>query len=164
MEEAVRQNLTSADASDQAVSERIDVKRIERVVIGKSLVRITVKSEDQADSSSANSLEIPWDPTKACRTHVPPSDGAPDQKLLQAIVRAHAWLADLQSGRFSTIEELATAAKIHPKVARQGLRLAFLAPEVTSSILDRDQPERVTLRTIPKLLPLAWTRHGRLLG
>jgi hypothetical protein len=95
---------------------------------------------------------------------LPPSDGKPDQKLLQVVVRAHAWLADLQSGRFSTIEELATAAKIHPKVARQGLRLAFLAPEVTSAILDGNQPERVTLKTIPKLLPLAWTRHGQLLG
>jgi hypothetical protein len=133
VEEAVRQKLTSADASDQAVSERI-----ERVVIGKSLVRITLTSEDQADGSSAKTLEIPWALTKAGRTHAPPpSDGKPDQKLLQAVVRAHAWLSDLQNGRFSTIEELATAAKIHPKVARQGLRLAFLAPEVTSSILKR---------------------------
>jgi hypothetical protein len=158
VEEAVRQNLTSADASDQAVSERI-----ERVVIGKSLVCITVTSEDQADGSSVQTLEIPWAPTKAGRTHLPPSDGKPDQKLLQAVVRAHAWLSDLQNGRFSTIEELATAAKIHPKVARQRLRLAFLAPEVTSAILDGDQSERVTLRTIPKLLSLAWTAHQELL-
>ena len=159
VEEAVRQNLTSADASDRTVSERI-----ERVVIGKSLVRTTVKSEDQADGSSVQTLEIPCAPTKVSRTHLPPSDGKPDQKLLQAVVRAHAWLSDLQSGRFSTIEELATAAKIHPKVARQGLRLAFLAPEVTSAILDSGQPERVTLRAIPNLLPLAWARHRQVLG
>ena len=42
--------------------------------------------------------------------------------------------------------------------------MAFLAAEVTSAILDGNQPERVTLRTIPKLLLLAWTRHGPLLG
>ena len=159
VEEAVRQNLTSADASDRTVSERI-----ERVVIGKSLVRITVKSEDQAAGSSVPTLEIPCAPTKVSRTHLPPSDGKPDQKLLQAVVRAHAWLSDLQSGRFSTIEELATAAKIHPKVARQGLRLAFLAPEVTSSILRGERSEALTLRQMPKPLPLAWTRHRLLLG
>jgi hypothetical protein len=161
VEEAVRNKLTSADASDQAVSERI-----ERVVIGKSLVRITFTSEDhQADGSSAQTLEIPWAPTKASRTHAPPpSDGKADQKLLQAVVRAHAWLADLQNGRFSTIEELATAAKIHPKVARQGLRLAFLAPGVTSSILSGERSEALTLRQMPKPLPLAWTRHRLLLG
>src|SRR6516165_6859842 len=95
VEEAVRQNLTSADASDQAVSERI-----ERVVIGKSLVRITFTSEDQADGSSVKTLEIPWAPTQASRTHLPPLDRKPDQKLLQAVVRAHAWLADVESERF----------------------------------------------------------------
>src|SRR6516165_2252153 len=144
VEEAVRKNLTSADASDQAVSERI-----ERVVIGKSLVRITFKSDGQVDGSSVQTLEIPWAPTKASHTHLLPPDGKPDQKLLQAVVRAHAWLSDLQSGRFSTIEELATAAKIHPKVVRQGLRLAFLAPGVTSSILTGERSEALTLRQMP---------------
>jgi hypothetical protein len=83
---------------------------------------------------------------------------------LQAVVRAHAWLADLQSGRFSTIEELATAAQIHPKVVRQALRLAFLAPEVTFSILRGERCKALTLRQMPKQLPLAWTRHRQLLG
>jgi DNA invertase Pin-like site-specific DNA recombinase len=159
VEEAVRKKLTSADGSDQAVSERI-----ERVVVGKRLVRIKFTSEDQADGSSANTLEIPWDPTKASRTHLPPLDGKSDQKLLQAVVRAHAWRTDLRSGRFSTIEELATAAKIHPKVVRQALRLAFLAPAVTSSILSGERSEALTLRQMPKHLPLAWTRHRQLLG
>jgi DNA invertase Pin-like site-specific DNA recombinase len=160
VEEAVRKNLTLADASNEAVSELI-----EQVVIGKSLVRITFTSEDEADGSSANTLEIAWDPTKAGRTHLPPpSDGKSDQNLLQAVVRAHAWLADLQSGRFSTIEELATAAKIHPKVARQALRLAFLAPAVTSSILSGGRSGALTLRQMPKQLPLAWARHRQLLG
>jgi hypothetical protein len=95
---------------------------------------------------------------------LPPSDGKPDQKLLQAVVRAHACLSDLQSGRFSTIEELATAAKIHPKVARQGLRLAFLAPEVTSAILRGERSEALTLRQMPKPLPLAWTSHRQSFG
>ena len=153
MEETVRKNLTSADASDRAVSERI-----ERVVIGKSLVRITFTSEDQADGASAKTLEIPWTPTKASRTHLPPLDRKPDQKLLQAVVRAHAWLADVESERFSAIEELATAAKLHAKVVRQALRLAFLSPGLTSAILEGNQPE-LTLRQIPKRLPLPWTSH-----
>ena len=140
---AIRKNLASAEGSDQAVSERI-----ERVVIGKSLVSITFKSDGQAHGSSAKTLEIPWVPTKVSCTHLPPSDGTPDQKLLQAVVRAHAWLFDLQNGRFSTIEELAAAAKIHPKVARQALKLAFLAPEVTSSILRRKRSEGLTLNVL----------------
>ena len=81
----------------------------------------------------------------------------PDQKLLQAVVRSHAWLADLKNNRHAFIEELAEAVKIHPKVVRQAIRLAFLAPKVTSAILEGDHPERLTLRQIPKRLPLAWS-------
>jgi hypothetical protein len=117
------------DASDQTVPERIEL-----VVIGKSLVRITFTSEDQADGSSAETLEIPWDPTKASRTHLPPpSDGKPDHKLLQAVVRAHAWLADLESGRFGSIEELAEGVELHPKVVRQAFMMALLAPSPSSA-------------------------------
>ena len=160
VEEAARRTLTCADTSDQITTERI-----ERVVIGKSIVRITFKSENQADGSSPRALEIPWIPTKASYTHLPPpNDGSPDQKSLEAVVRAHAWLADLKSNRYVSIEELAGGVKLHPKVVRQALRLAFLAPEVTSSILRGDRPGKLTLRQIPNRLPLAWTERPRLLG
>lgn len=160
VEEAARRTLTHADTSDQTASELI-----ERVVIGKSIVRITFKSKTQADSSTTKALEIPWTPVKVSYTHLPrPSDGRPDQKSLEAVVRAHAWLADLKSYRYVSIEELAGCVQLHPKVVRQALRLAFLAPKVTISILRGDRPGRLTLRQIPKRLPLAWTELPRLLG
>jgi DNA invertase Pin-like site-specific DNA recombinase len=159
VQESTRKNFQAPDASGEAISERI-----ERVVVGMSLIRITFKSEDQADGPSAKTLEIPWAPTKASRTHLRPSTGQTDQKLLQAVLRAHVWLSDLQSGRVSTIEELAIASKIHSKVVRQGLRLAFLAPGVTCSILRGERSEGLTLRQMPKPLPLAWTSQRRLLG
>jgi hypothetical protein len=53
---------------------------------------------------------------------------------------------------------------LHPKVVRQALRLAFLMPDVTSAILEGRQPAGLSLAQIPKLLPLSWTEHQRLLG
>jgi hypothetical protein len=160
VQEAARRTLITADTSDQVTTERI-----ESVVIAKSIVRITLKSENQADGSSSRALEIPWIPTKISYAHLPPpNDGSPDQKSLEAVVRAHAWLADLKSNRYVSIEELAGGVKLHPKVVRQALRLAFLAPEVTSSILSGDRPGRLTLRQIPKRLPLAWTEGPKLLS
>jgi site-specific DNA recombinase len=159
VQEAARKALPYADTSDQTASERID-----RVVIGKSIVRITFRSEDQADGSS-KTLEIPSTLTKASYTHLPfPSDVSPDQKSLEAVVRAHTWLADLKSNRYVSIEELAGGVKLHPKVVRQALRLAFLAPKVTSSILSGERPGRLRLRQIQKRLPLAWTESSQLLG
>jgi site-specific DNA recombinase len=69
-----------------------------------------------------------------------PADREPDQKLLQAVVRAHAWLADLANDRVSSIEELAGKAEIHPKVMREALKLAFLAPDIVTSIFTGDAP------------------------
>jgi site-specific DNA recombinase len=47
-----------------------------------------------------------------------------DQKLAESIARAHAWLGDLYNGRHASIDDLAAATDLHPKVVRQGLRLA----------------------------------------
>jgi site-specific DNA recombinase len=56
------------------------------------------------------------------------------------------------------------ANSLHPKVVRQALRLAFLAPEITSAVLEGSQPKELSLARIPKLLPLSWAEHRPLLG
>ena len=90
------------------------------------------------------------------------SDRKTNQKLLQAIVRALAWSKDLSSDRYASVEDLAHAAGVHPKVVRQALRLAFLSPEVTSAILEGDRA--VELKQIPKLLPISWHEQRLMLG
>jgi hypothetical protein len=83
--------------------------------------------------------------------------------LLQAIVRAHAWLRDLQLGKFDSVESLAESVKLHPKVVRQELRYAFLAPAITEAILTGEQPPTLLAR-IPKTLPLTWSGQSRASG
>jgi hypothetical protein len=105
-----------------------------------------------------NSLDVPQNQLRlragSLRTQARPEAGT-------AIVRAQAWLADLKNGRFSSVEELAASAKLHPKVMRQALRFAFLSPKITSGILAGNQ--RVpALRRMPKRLPLDWTSHQSL--
>ena len=73
--------------------------------------------------------------------------------------RAQAWLRQLSDGTHPSIESLASAAKLHPKVIRQALRLAFLAPKITESILQSSQPSGLSLGTIPFGLPLRWTEQ-----
>jgi DNA invertase Pin-like site-specific DNA recombinase len=159
VEEAVRKKFSVSNDFDDVVSERI-----ERVVLGKTLVRITFNSKDQADNSP-RTVDIPWTRTRPSHTHVQPADTGrkPNQKLLEAVVRARAWLADLATGRFSSIEELATTAKLHPKVVRQALRLAFLSPSITTAILTGDQFAGLKLAEIPKVLPLDWSVHPQML-
>jgi site-specific DNA recombinase len=83
---------------------------------------------------------------------------------VQSVVRAHAWMRSLKDGTYGSVEELADANSIHPKVIRQNLRLAFFSSEVTCAILDGSQPAELSLARIPKLLSLKWTDHRSLLG
>jgi site-specific DNA recombinase len=84
--------------------------------------------------------------------------------LVQSIVRSHAWVHLLHGGAYESIEQLAETNRLHPKVVRQALRLAFLSPDVTSAILEGRQPVGLSLGRIPKLLPLPWIEHRHLLG
>ena len=63
------------------------------------------------------------------------SSDQPDPKLIQAVVRAHCWTDVLANADFASIEELAAGVKLHPKVVRNEIKLAFLAPEIVNSVL-----------------------------
>jgi len=51
-----------------------------------------------------------------------------------------------------------------PRLFARRSRLAFLSPDITSAILDGSQPAGLSLARIPKLLPLPWIEHRRLIG
>ena len=110
-------------------------------------------------SNAKRPIEIPWRPKPQGQAEIrlAPSETA-DPKLIKAIVRAHMWLKQLAEGHHGSVEQLAAAANYNPKVIRQGLTLAFLAPRIAATALDGEMPLR--LRQIPKLLPLSW-RHQR---
>jgi site-specific DNA recombinase len=163
--EGMIENAARRYSREQGVSLGNWTDRIERVVITKTSIRVTFKRDDAIASSQAQTTDIPWTPKDTHQASVssPPPDGQPDQKLLQSIVRAHTWLNDLSNGRYTSIEDLSEAAHLHPKVIRQGLRLAFLAPGVTDTILSGSQLSNLTLAKIPKRLPLSWSAHAPLL-
>jgi site-specific DNA recombinase len=140
---------------------------VERVVIACDQLRITTAGAPDGDGTNRE-IRIAWstktkDASTALECNGVP-EGSLNEGLIQSIVRAHAWLQCLQDGAHQSIEQLAEANRLHPKVVRQALRLAFLSPELTSAILEGRQPAALSLAQIPKLLPLPWTEHRRLLG
>jgi site-specific DNA recombinase len=128
---------------------------VERVVVTEGSIKISLGS----DLNDNSSIEIPWTrkATPAGQNATNPAKFMPDQKLLQAVVRAHVWLSQLSEGRHISIEDLAAANALHPKVVRQGLRLAFLSPTITSAILDGERD--LKLKQLPKSLPFNWDQH-----
>ena len=118
----------------------------------------------KARQRKRGSIEIPWTrkPRGATEISSPSSQRRSTKSCVKSIVRAHAWLDDLSSGRYASIEDLAAAADLHPKVVRQGLRLAFLPPDLTRAALDGEAT--IELKQIPKLLPLSWREQHRSVG
>jgi site-specific DNA recombinase len=150
---------------EAALSEKLEAPRgkmleqVETITVSGGRIRLALKQP----KGKRGSIEIPWTPTpKRAGQVVAPSEAKVDQKLVKSIIRAHAWLDDLSSGRQASIEDLAAAADLHPKVVRQGLRLAFLPPDLTRAALDGEAA--IELKQIPKLLPLSWREQHLSIG
>ncbi|EKS32133.1 recombinase family protein [Afipia clevelandensis] len=129
---------------------------VARAELSSRIIRVTTTPPAKIRSSK---FAIPWQLRQPGSATITEADGEcqPNAKLVQAIVRAHAWLRDLQNRKFATAEALAASVKLHPKLVRQELRYAFMAPTITAAILSGDQPATLSLAQIPKTLPLAWS-------
>ncbi len=95
--------------------------------------------------------------------HLP--DGAPvqrqtDNTLIKALARAFRWKKMLESGEFTTINELAEHEGIAPSYMTRVLRLTLLAPDIVEAILDGRQGREVTLARLLKGFPVEWEGQG----
>jgi site-specific DNA recombinase len=162
IEAAVLAVLQSHQGQVQFDKEPDPIVAVKRVVVARDQLVITTAS---TGDGTVQEIRVPWS-AKAKDTAIVQGNSMPDgvrnESLIQSIVRAHAWIRNLHDGKHESIEALAEADHLHPKVVRQAFRLAFLSPDVTSAILEGRQPSGFSLTQIPKSLPLQWTEHRRL--
>jgi site-specific DNA recombinase len=139
------------------------IELVERVTIAQSRLLIVIA----APEGPREEITLPWiakqRDAQSAMENDPPSNDVRNEGLIQSIVRAHAWLHALRNEVYDSVEQLADAHQLHPKVVRQNLRLAFLSADVTSAILDGSQPTNLSLARVPKLLPLSWNEQRDLL-
>lgn len=139
---------------------------VRRIVMHRDHVLIRITSADGRDEGdgSDSDIKIPWqskpDASAAAIESNGPSASADNDRMIQSIVRAHSWLRMLEDGVHQTVEDLADNVGVHSKIVRQELRLGFLAPEVTTAVLEHTLP--LTPSQIPKQLGLSWHSHGQL--
>ena len=93
-----------------------------------------------------------------------PDQRPPDPTLIRLIARARLWHDQLlQDG--CTIAELAKRQAINSSYLTRVLRLAFLAPEVVTAILNGTQPVGVNAERLVRAsrLPMSWREQGEVL-
>lgn len=79
-----------------------------------------------------------------------------DDALVKALARAFRWKRMLDSGAFTTINDLALHERMAPSYMTRVLRLTLLAPEIVEAILDGRHGAEVTLARVLEPLPLNW--------
>lgn len=124
---------------------------------------LSVRFVDSADTPILTPIKVEWSlRRKVTYSIIQASQTKTNTSLLQAIVRAHGWLKQLTDESHETVEALAESVSLHSKVVRQNLRLAFLPPEITASLVEGGQ-QGLKLSEIPKTLPLLWASQLRAL-
>jgi hypothetical protein len=106
------------------------IEMVERVVVARDKLPICFAPfGEPADDDAAAAIRIPW----AVKARNPAGNvdyaenvGPRDEGIVQSIVRAHAWNKSLLAGTHASVEKLAKANGLHPKIVRQALQLAFL--------------------------------------
>jgi hypothetical protein len=86
-----------------------------------------------------------------------------DPVLINALVRAHRWRRQIESGQFRSASELAAHEKITDSFVARMLCLTLLAPDITQAILEGRQPKGLKLATLLRGVPLAWEEQRRAL-
>ena len=166
IESAVRTALETLQQNGRFDSPRFPIEQVERVVVTRNQLRIKIAVSTADGESTVDEIKVARSAkAKDTATVVEGNGGSEDARnksLIQSVVRAHVWMDRLRSGAFESIEALAEANCLHPKVVRQALRLAFLSPDVTSAILEGGQPEDFSLARIPKTPSFALDRASAL--
>lgn len=94
----------------------------------------------------------------------PTASGDPSKApsaLVKAVARAYRWTRLLETGRFATMEELASLEKVNPSYLARILRLPLLSPAIVESILEGRQIERIDLKRLSRPFPLEWEPQGQ---
>jgi site-specific DNA recombinase len=89
-----------------------------------------------------------------------------DDSLIKAIARAHRWFGELASGKTTSISAIAIRENIDKGYVSHLLNLAFLAPDITETIIAGKQPADLSVNGLTKRiqLPVEWSQQRRTLG
>ena len=166
----VEDDMTNVDAQSQdflSIIDRIDTHK-DRLVVSLNLAAIT--EPEAAHTPIPATFEIPFQrrqngcakPIVIAAEHAPQQD--PD--LIALVADARRWASELLDGRASSIQQITEREGLRSGSVSRILPLAWLAPDISTAILEGLQPLHLTAKTLRALpeLPLDWTEQHCVLG
>jgi site-specific DNA recombinase len=163
--DAVKNNALAQTFSD--IIDRIDIQR-DRLVVSVNLAAF--EERDAAHIPIPATFDIPFQKRQTGRAKpiVISAEGAPQQDpdLITLVADARRWAGELIEGKASSVSEITDREGLRSGSVSRILPLAWLAPDISTAILEGRQPPHLTakvLRAIPDL-PLEWVEQRRILG
>ncbi|MGH9523943.1 MAG: hypothetical protein ACRD3E_15585, partial [Terriglobales bacterium] len=154
----VLRSLVEDGSSAGLTPRELVAQNIDRIVVHARRLKITLRASHKGASAP---IEVAWSPAqKRDLASIDESNSTAKRPanplLIQAIARAHAWLKLLHAGKHGSVEALAATVGVHPKVLRNQIRLAFLSPAITKTVLTGEQPTGLNLAIIHHAASISW--------
>ena len=86
------------------------------------------------------------------------------EPLVTALARAFHWQELIDSGRYSSVTELAEALGVDRSYVGRIVRLALLAPDIVEAIVEGREPSGMSLEKLVRGMPMVWAEQRELLG
>ena len=147
---------------------------IDRVVIGRSTIRLQLSEVAEGDAGS-RTLTVSWTPSSPFRKReIIQGAGNAEMNvrlmranaraiLIEALGDAHRWLDELLSDPRQTLESIASREGKTERSIRMTLSLAFLAPDIVKAAVEGRLPRGFGLKRLVDL-PMGWPDQWRALG
>jgi DNA invertase Pin-like site-specific DNA recombinase len=165
--DAVRRQFGESRNNGGHTANDLIEQSVARIVLQPKQVVIVLKSSGE---NGSDPIEVPWSPrhkrelAQIDEGSASNGHGPPNPRLVQAVVRAHAWLKLLADGTYDSIESLARAVDLHPKHVRNAIRMAFLSPAITRSIIHGRQRPSLLLGDLTRAVAFSWAKQQQQLS
>jgi len=80
------------------------------------------------------------------------------------LARAFRWQEMIETGQAESNSDLARKLKLDQSYIARTIRLTALAPDLVEAILEGQEPDGLSLRSLRRDLPLAWDEQRRVLA
>jgi len=77
------------------------------------------------------------------------------------VARAFCWQEMIESGQAKSNSDLARQLKLDQSYIARTIRLTTLAPDLVEAILDGQEPDGLSLRSLRRDLPPSWDEQRR---
>jgi ParB-like chromosome segregation protein Spo0J len=145
--------------------------RLDRVIVGPKILTLHLRPEEGGAAppepiilswswpthTRKRAIIIPEGPTQT-GTH--PIRAEARARLIAAIARARAWVAELTANPQTTTTRIAAREKLSERSLRMTLPLAFLSPAIVRAAIDGTLPFGTGVMALAEL-PMEWEQQGR---